>query len=139
MVNSARRPDRRHWLVAARHPARRDGAVAVVLFLLPAVVALALARTHHQLDSATVTILVSVALALPVVWLTWATYRDARRSGTPVSGPGLAQVTASSGGIAVGTVQNLSLAIEYHRPEVVGRPVRLAPRPPMLAGREELL
>ena len=41
MVNSARRPDRRHWIAAARHPARRDGAVAVVLFLLPAVVALA--------------------------------------------------------------------------------------------------
>jgi hypothetical protein len=41
-------------------------------------------------------------------------------------------VLAGSGGTAVGR-------LEYHRAEVAGRPVRVAPRPLFLAGREELL
>jgi hypothetical protein len=41
-------------------------------------------------------------------------------------------VNADRGGTAIGRV-------EYHRPAVPTRPVRLAPRPEFLAGREELL
>jgi hypothetical protein len=46
MVNRAKRPDRRHLLAAVRHPARRDGVIALVLFVLPWV-ALAPTRRHH--------------------------------------------------------------------------------------------
>ena len=46
MVNRAKRPDRRHLLAAVRHPTRRDGAIALALFLLPWV-ALILVRRHH--------------------------------------------------------------------------------------------
>src|SRR6266487_2021289 len=80
LVNGAKRPDRRHWLAAARHPARRDGVLALALFLLPGVVALVLWRRHHHLDVATVTLLVTAALALPGAWLGWAKHRDDRRS-----------------------------------------------------------
>ena len=45
MVNRAKRPDRRHLLAAVRHPARRDGVIALVLFVLPWV---ALARPGEQ-------------------------------------------------------------------------------------------
>jgi hypothetical protein len=59
--------------------------VAAVLFLLPAVIALVLVILHHPLDVATVTVLVTAAVGLPVAWLTWAVFRDARRSAVPVS------------------------------------------------------
>jgi Tetratricopeptide repeat len=36
-------------------------------------------------------------------------------------------------------VDSLSVSVEYHRPEMVGQPVRLSPRPVMVAGREALL
>jgi NACHT domain len=68
-----------------RHPARRDGAVAAVLFLLPAFIGLALVFLHRPMDVATVTVLVTAAVGLPVAWLTWAVYRDARQSTVPVS------------------------------------------------------
>ena len=45
---------------------------------------------------------------------------------------GSGSAVASYGGTAIGHV-------EYHRAPVRGRPVRLAPQPPPLAGREELL
>ena len=59
--------------------------VAVALFLLPAVIAMALVLRHHQLDATIVTIVVTVALpgGLPVTWLTWATYREARKPASP--------------------------------------------------------
>ena len=47
---------------------------------------------HHLLGAGTVAILTSVALGLPVFWLTWATFRDARRSAARDTGLGLAEV-----------------------------------------------
>ena len=82
VVTGAKRPDGGHWLTAVRHRTRRDGLIALGCFLLPGLVALALLRRHHHLDIGTVTVLVSVALSLPVLWLTWATYRDAGGSAT---------------------------------------------------------
>jgi hypothetical protein len=54
-----------------------------MLLLLPAVAAV-IAGGRHRLDIATATVLVSVALGLPVLWLTWASFRDARRSDDPI-------------------------------------------------------
>ena len=59
--------------------------MAAVLFLLPAVIALVLVILHHHLDEAAVAVLVTAAVGLPVAWLTWAIFRDARRSAVPVS------------------------------------------------------
>ena len=49
-------------------------------------------RRDHHLDIATVTVLVSVALGLPVAWLTWAMYRESKKPDTSASAPGLAQI-----------------------------------------------
>lgn len=65
--------------------------VALALFLLPGAIAMVLGR-HHLLGAGTVAILTSVALGLPVFWLTWATFRDARRSAARDTGLGLAEV-----------------------------------------------
>jgi hypothetical protein len=89
IVSSAKHPDRRRWPTAARHPAWRAGAVAIALILLPWIAVLA--RPHHHLDVATVTVLVSLSLGLPMIWLTWALYRDAR-SAKLVSSLSVAQV-----------------------------------------------
>lgn len=70
-------------------------------FLLPAVIGLALQRRDHHLDSATVNILISVALGLPVAWLTWAMYREARKPHTPAGAHDLAQI-ADQLAVAVG-------------------------------------
>ena len=50
-------------------------------------------------------------------------------------------ITASDGGIAAGVIHSRTAVghLEYHRPEVTARPVRLPPRLELLAGREELL
>src|SRR5215471_13381815 len=77
-MNGAKRPDRRSWLSVVRHPARRDGIMALALFLLPWLLALGLERRDHHLDGGTIAILVSVSLGLPVLWLTWALVRDSR-------------------------------------------------------------
>src|SRR5215470_20186603 len=77
-VSAAKRPDRRSWLSVVRHPARRDGIMALALFLLPWLLALGLERRDHHLDGGTIAILVSVSLGLPVLWLTWALARDSR-------------------------------------------------------------
>ena len=66
--------------------------MAVALFLLPWVVGLALVLRHNQLRSTTAAILIPVALGLPVLWLTWAAYRDVRISDTSVTGPTMAEV-----------------------------------------------
>ena len=55
-MNHARRLDWRHWLAATRHPARKDGAIAVTSFVLPWVIALVLWLLwlpHHHLDAGT--------------------------------------------------------------------------------------
>lgn len=101
-VSGGNRRDKRHWPAGRRHPTRRDGAFTLALFLLPAVVALELQRRDHHLDVATVTVLVSAALGLPVLWLTWALYRESRRPDTSASAPDLGQM-ADQLAIAVGT------------------------------------
>jgi NACHT domain len=50
----------------------------VVLFLLPGVVAAGLEYRGHYLDGDAVSVLVSVALGLPLLWLAWAAYRESR-------------------------------------------------------------
>jgi hypothetical protein len=114
--------------------------VAAALFLLPAVVALALAlaRSHHHLDAATLTILVSASLGLPVLWLAWATYRDAKISGTPGGGPAQSGMSVGPGSV-VGFGGVTAGQFVYQQPDVAGLPVSLAPRPTLLAGREGLL
>src|SRR5690242_16335095 len=99
-MNGGKRPDRRHWLGAARYPARRDGAAALALFLLPAVVALTLVLRHRHLDVAAVSLLVTLSLGLPAAWFSWAGFRDSRRS-VLVSGLTMAQL-ADKLAVAVG-------------------------------------
>jgi NACHT domain len=103
-----KRPGRRHLLAA--HPTRRDGAIALALFLLPWVAAVILVRRHYHLDGGAVGILVAVSLGLPTLWVTWAAYRGPRRAGTSASGLSLAQV-ADQLAIAVGTQWNDEAAV----------------------------
>jgi hypothetical protein len=102
-MDRAKRPGRRHLLAAARHPARRDGVIALLLFVLPWV-ALLVVRRHH-LDVGTVVAVISAlaaaSIGLSTLWLTWAALREAKRSGSRVSGLNLDQV-ADQLAIAVG-------------------------------------
>ena len=109
MVKRTKHPDRRHLLATARHPAQRDGVIALVLFLLPWVAALVLVRTHHHLDGGTVGILVAVSIGLPTLWVTWAAYRGPRTDAS-VSGVSLGQL-ADQLAIAVGAQWNAEAAI----------------------------
>ena len=129
IVSHATRPDWRHRLAAARHPARRDGAIAVALLALPWVIALALEHRHH-LDAAAAGFLVPVSISLAALWLTWVPVRNADSSET--SAAGFASVPAGHGGRVFGPVVR-------RRPGVTGKPVRLADTAPFLAGREDLL
>src|SRR5689334_1069349 len=88
-VRGGKRLDRWRWRDTGRHPTRRDGAMAIALFLLPWVVALVLVGRHHHLDVAAVTIVVALSVGLPPIWLAWAAYR---RSDAPASGLSMAQV-----------------------------------------------
>jgi hypothetical protein len=90
----------RRWLDAARHPARRDGAVLWALLVLPWIVGLVLTRRHH-LDAGGWTVVLTVSLGLPTLWVAWAAFRDARRSGSADSGPGLRRI-ADELAVAVG-------------------------------------
>jgi hypothetical protein len=69
------------WLVAA---------VAVALLVAPWVIVLVLVR-HHHLDDTAVGILAAVSIPLSGLWLTWVTLAKGGGSGTPASGPSLAQ------------------------------------------------
>jgi hypothetical protein len=100
-VTGTRRSYGRHWLDAARHPARRDGAVLWALLALPWVGGLVLTRRHHHLDAGGWTLILTVSLGLPTLWVAWATFRDARRSGAAESGPGLPRI-ADELAVAVG-------------------------------------
>ena len=91
-MNGTRRSYGRRWLDTARHPARRDGALLWALLVLPWVVALVLVRRHHHLDVGGWTFVLTASVGLPTLWVTWAAFRDARRSGAAGGGPGLAQV-----------------------------------------------
>jgi ABC-type amino acid transport system permease subunit len=92
-MNHARRLDWRQWLAATRHPACKDGAIAVALIVLPWVIALVLwllwLRRHH-LDAGTAAAVifgfVAVSVGLPVAWLAWVPIRNASRSSVPSAG-----------------------------------------------------
>jgi uncharacterized protein YidB (DUF937 family) len=115
-MNHARRLNWRQWLAATRHPARKDGAIAVAWFLLPWVIALALALVHH-LGATAVTILASASVGLPAVWLAWVPVRNASRTSTPSvgdRGPGPA-VRAGPVGRPLAEVTD-PFALEVHRP-----------------------
>jgi len=101
VVAGIRRSYGRRWLDVARHPARRDGAVLWALLVLPWVVGLVLTRRHHHLDAGGWTVVLAVSLGLPTLWVAWAAFRDARRSGSADSGPGLRRV-ADELAVAVG-------------------------------------
>jgi hypothetical protein len=63
------------------------------LLLLPWVVVVILVPRHHHLDIGAVAgIATAFSVGLPTLWVTWAAYRDERRSGPPVSGLFMAQV-----------------------------------------------
>ena len=110
IVNSAKRPARRRWLDAASHPTRRDGSLLWALLLLPWVVALILVRRHHHLDSGAVGIASALSIGLPTLWVTWAAFRDARRSGAADAGQGIASV-ADELAAAVGMQWNREAAV----------------------------
>ena len=103
-MGRAKRPDRRHFLAAARHPAGRDGIIALTLFLLPWVALLLVLR--HHLDSGTMVAALSAVAAASIgvstLWLTWAALREARRSDGGAGGLNLGQV-ADQLAVAVGT------------------------------------
>jgi hypothetical protein len=145
-MNHASRPGWRQWLAAARHPARKDGAVAVALVVLPWVVALVvwlvwLHRDH--LDAGTVAAVIfgfaALSAALPPAWLTWATFRNASSTGAPSAGqqsgtaggpgdrgPGTAVHAGAAAGRPLAEVAD-PFALEVHRP------VQLEDPPPGLA------
>lgn len=112
-VNRARLPGRWHWLDAARHPARRDGAVLWALLLLPWVVALVLVRLHHHLDVAAITLIFAVSLGLPTLWATWAALRVAHHDTGKSAGPSLDQAAEGLAG----------------QQERLGRPITDSPGP----------
>lgn len=127
--------------------------IAAALLVFPWALAWALARRHH-LDSTVVTILVAVTIPLAGLWLTWATFRNACRP-APANGdarPGIitaapGSVVADRGGIAIGPGSvvadrggtAIGQVVYQQRRGITGKPVRLAPRPVFLAGREGLL
>jgi hypothetical protein len=128
----------RRWLAFGRHPWRRDGAVAVALFLLPGVAGLALVlRTHQHLGTATAVILISAALSLPVLWLTWATFRDARGSAAYVTGLTMAQV-ADQLAVAVRAQWEAEAAVRRLN-DPYPLPVSWAPADPSLTDSWDLL
>ena len=91
-MNGTRRSYGRRWLDAARHPARRDGALLWALLVLPWVVALVLVRRHHHLDVGGWTLVLTASVGFPTLWVTWVAFRDSRRSAAAEGGPGLPQV-----------------------------------------------
>jgi NACHT domain len=102
-VNRAKRPGGQHLLAAARHPARRDGVIALAPFLLPWAALVQVGR--HHLDTGTMVAVISAlataGISLSTLWLTWAALREAKRSGGRDSGLTIGQM-ADQLAIAVG-------------------------------------
>jgi hypothetical protein len=122
----------RRWLARVRHPAGHDGLLASAGLVLPLVVAGALILTGHHLDTGAIAIFATVCVGLPVVWLTWAMYRDANESRVQAAHtqPETTSTSSDLEGPAVGQVV-------VHQPPVDGPQLRLAPRPAVLVGRGE--
>ena len=136
-MNHARRPDWRQWLAATRHPARKDGATAVALLMLPWVVALVLALLHH-LGATVVTIVASVSVGLPVVWLAWVPVRNASRTSTPSVGDSASGTTVLASpptGRPLAEVTD-PFALEVHRPVLPDDPPPGLPELPAYVPRE---
>ena len=62
------------------------------LLVLPWVAGLALTLRHHHLDVGAWAVVLTVSLGLPTLWVTWATFRDARRAGAAETGPVLPRI-----------------------------------------------
>jgi hypothetical protein len=97
-VGSAHVTGVRRWLSAARHPVRRDGVIAAALLVLPWALVWALAPENH-LNAIAVAILASVTIPLAGLWLTWAAFRNASRSGSADSAAARKIITAKPGPI----------------------------------------
>jgi hypothetical protein len=144
-MNHASRLDRRQWLAATRHPARKDGAIAAALIMLPWVIALVLwlvwLRRHH-LDVGTAAAVIfgfaAVSVGLPVVWLAWVPIRNASRSSAPNAGdraPGPAVLARALAGRPLAEVTD-PFALEVHRPVQPEDPPPGLPELPAYVPRE---
>lgn len=96
VLTSRRRKARRSSPI--RRPARRDAVISLVFLMLPALLALLLEWRYHDLGIGAVSILVSAALGLPLLWLTWAIYRE---SGRPAETVGKVNLTEIADKLAV--------------------------------------
>ena len=145
LMNHARRLDWRQWLAATRHPARKDGAIAVALLVLPWVIALVLwllwLRRHH-LDAGTAAAVIfgfaAVSVGLPVVWLAWVPIRNASRSSVPSGGdraPGPTVLAGTPAGWQLAEVTD-PFALEVHRPVQPEDPPPGLPELPVYVPRE---
>lgn len=113
-MRGGKRPDRRRWRVAGRHARRLDGAIAILLLLLPWLVVLLVWPRVRHLDVGTAIAVFfgsfAVSLGLPMLWLMWTTYRGPKRGDTPVRGLSLGQV-ADQLAVAVGAQWNAEAAV----------------------------
>ena len=124
-MNHPRRLGWRQWLAATRHPARKDGAIAVWLIVLPWVIALVLwllwlRRLHLDAGTAAAVIFgfAAVSVGVPVVWLAWVPIRNASRSSAPSAGdrvPGPAVLAGAPPGRPLAEATD-PFALEVHRP-----------------------
>jgi hypothetical protein len=89
-VRGGERLGKRPWRGVQRHQFRRDGIIALGLFLLPWITALILWRSHRHAD--VVGEIIPVSFGLLAAWLAWAAYRGPKRPGTEVADLSLAQV-----------------------------------------------
>ena len=144
-MNHARRLDWRQWLAATRHPAHKDGAIAVALIVLPWVIALVLwllwLRRHH-LDVGTATAVIfgfaALSVGLPVVWLAWVPIRNASRSSVPSAGdrgPSPIVLARAPAGRPLAEVTD-PFALEVHRPVQPKAPPPGLPQLPAYVPRE---
>jgi hypothetical protein len=145
LMNHARRLEWRQWLAATRHPARKDGGIAVALIVLPWMIALVLCifwfRRHH-LDVGTAAAVIfgfaAVSVGLPVVWLAWVPIRNASRSSVSSAGDRVLGTTVLAGASAGRPMAEVTdpFALEVHRPVQPEDPPPGSPVLPTYVSRE---